>query len=237
MKSNQGVTIAELLIVLLIMVVLFSLALAAMQSGRASMQSAKCISRLRQTGAALFAYAGDHQQTIPTAYRNRGDDTANRAWATRLVYDGYVTDPDILYCPGFFPRSDAESDRKASVYEAVGPRSFGMRKWVEPGTEWLTSKLEEGQRLLIAITEPGDFFIVADSVWPPHGTQGYAISPGLSEHRVHLRHRGKANALFADGHVEAKPGSYFEELNRVDRQRRYTGEQDRQIYTTEQMKF
>lgn len=237
MNSQRGVTIVELLVVVLIIAVLSILAFSATQSSRLATQNSTCVSRLRQVGIALFAYAADHRQTIPSAWNDGANGQPLRAWATRLVYENYISSPDAFYCPSFFPRNDAEADRKVSVYNATGPHVYGMRKWVEPGTGWLTSELEAGKRLLSAIEDPADFFIVADSVWPSHRSQGYAISPGLSEHAVHLRHSGMANALFADGHVEAKQGSYFEKLNQADRQRIYTGNQDRKIYTTEATKF
>ncbi len=239
MKRPPGFSLPQLLVALVVLAVLLLLSAPAINSARNQALSAQCLQRLQQTGIGLFAFAADHQQSIPTAYNEHEVGTPNRSWATRLVHQHYITNPDVLFCPAFFPRNDQEAQHKPSVYSAQGPQTYGYRLWVEPGRPWTMQELYRGSVRLSAIERPSDFFLVADSLWtaPTWRSQGYQINPGSTGHLVHLRHRGVANALFADGHVEGKPAPYFESLSDIDRQRAYTGNQSRQIYTIEKAPF
>lgn len=86
-----------------------------------------------------------------------------------------------------------------------------MRNWVPPGDGWT---LNDFTRLLSlhAIEEPGDFFLIADSYFSDQESQGYQIVQGAPKWRIHFRHGGKAHALFADWHAEAKDRDYFTNL-------------------------
>ncbi|HWL54626.1 MAG TPA: prepilin-type N-terminal cleavage/methylation domain-containing protein [Chthoniobacteraceae bacterium] len=236
-RDRRGVTLPELLIAITIIAVLIALALPTVGLITGHLQNAKCIQNLRQIGVALSGYAGDHQQTIPTPYNDlQPGDHPNQSWATRLLLGGYIGDPNTLFCPSFYPRNQAQAIRKPGNDGAV--QCYGMRKWVPPGTLWLNDEIAIGSRPLASIPTPATFFLIADSYWTPDNwkSQGYAISPALKEHRVHLRHGKKANALFMDGHVEAKTDDYFKSLSKPDAeggQRLYTGGREKEIYTIE----
>ena len=83
-----------------------------------------------------------------------------------------------------------------------------------------------------AITNHGSFFLLADSYWSASNwkSQGYAIGasriPNTSANRIHVRHSGKANTFFLDGHIEAKPAEYFEKLHLDPLQGSYIGGQE-----------
>lgn len=235
MKSSQGVTLPELLIALMLVAILLALALPATQTWRARTLSTRCVSNLQQVGKGLFAYAVDHQQTIPTAYNDLAPgDHPNQTWATQLLLKGYVERADLLLCPAFFPRKAAEATRSIEANGAV--QAYGMRRWVEPGKLWLNAEISDGHRRLHNIVAPSEFFLIVDSYWTPATwkSQGYSVTPGSEDHRVHLRHQQRANALFADGHVAAHDGDYFTSLSKPDAeggQRRYTGGREKEIYT------
>lgn len=239
MRNRQGMTLPELLVVIAVVAVIAVLVMPVINASQNRSLDAKCISHLRQVGVALLTYAADHQQTIPTPYNEYEPGTPNRSWATRLVHEGYIGNPDILFCPAFFPRNNAEAKYKPSEYNAQGPQTYGMRLWVSPGSPWTMPEIYKGANRLVTIEFPSDFFLVADSLWTAANwkSQGYGIAPGMTGQYVHLRHDKMANALFADGHVEAKPAEYFKALSDANRQRAYTGNQEREIYTIEKAPF
>lgn len=226
MKSppNKGAfTLVELLIAIAILVVLMSLALSGVQMARKRADNTKCINNLRQLGIALHLFASDNNGKIPPRLlgNNRDKNTpplpkpksgTPKSWTSRLIAGGYVSDPDIFYCPSFFPRNNKEAIKKADSGEAC--QAYGMRIW-RPADDPLVS---EEDRPIRIIENHSEFFILADSLWTSDGwkSQGYGIAAAKtpSGQFVHLRHQGKANTLFLDGHVEAKDQSFFDIINK-----------------------
>lgn len=249
LRRAKAFTVIELISVIAVLLVLALLSLSALNGMQAHNRNVKCLHHLKQVGVALFAYAADHQQMLPP--RNLGHlreeakdrpPMEDRPWVNRLIRFGYVENPDIFYCPSFAPYNNARSSNPLPTNGSGPLRTYGIRTWVPPGYFGFGKKLpQEEHKPLAAISEPADFFIVADSIWldsPYSGSQGYGINPGMQESQlIHLRHRNMANALFADGHVEAKPGSYFEALSRADRQRAYSGGKDLPFGVTNEMNF
>ncbi len=227
---------------LVILSILMVLGVSGLSRVRERSQTVTCVSRLKQLGVAIFAYANDYNGTILPRhyglYRTAPETPPEkhlRTWPARLANLGYVTNLDIFFCPSFFPRNESESKRDVKV---GATDTYGLRMWVAPGSPW--GKEREEPKRLSSISEPGDFFLVADSVWTAEGwkSQGYGLVPASTEQLVHLRHQHKANALFADGHVEAKPGEYFEALGKPERQMLYHGgDKERKFYTTSKMNF
>lgn len=235
MRAAPGFSLTELLVAITILFILAALSLVGFSAFMERALSTKCLNNLRQVGASLFSCASDHQNAIPTAYNDREPGNhPNYSWGTRLIKEGYIDNLDILFCPAFFPRNNMEAVRNPTNTGAV--QSYRMRQWTAPGGSWNADELAYGWHQLAAIASPSTFFIVADSFWDAPGwmSQGYKITPALNEHRVHLRHRGAANALFADGHVEPKNEEYFRSLSLPDAeggQRAYTGGREKEIYT------
>lgn len=208
-----GFTLVELLVVMGVIAALILLALPALSSVRKNQQNARCIQNLRQIGGGIQAYAVDFGGKVlprylglhlPPADRPIG---SQRAWYSRLYTLGYLRNADIFYCPAFPPYNSQQAT--TPITSAVGD-TYAMRNWMSPGADWDTTN--EDHKRLNSIENPANFFLVVDSLWLSWGRQGYGVAPGSADQNIHTRHFGRANALFADGHVEAKPASYFKEL-------------------------
>lgn len=224
-----GFTLIELLISITLIAILVVILFMAAPGVRENLQATKCISNLRGLGASMIAYSCDFNGMLPP--RNLGlyrdtepkEPVGLKTWPSRLITLGYAQNPDVFYCPSFFPRNGKEA--KNAIVGDAGAQTYGMRTWVAPGqTAWTGNKQREEHKPIAAISQPSDFFLLVDTVWTDSKwqSQGYGITPELpKEQLVHLRHRGKANALFVDGHVEAKTGDYFEALGDADRQKVY----------------
>jgi prepilin-type processing-associated H-X9-DG protein len=90
---------------------------------------------------------------------------------------------------------------------------YGMRAWHSPETtDW------EQMKSFTAIDAPSQFYLIADST-RTGDQQTYLIGSSnpnrMTTYMVHLRHNGRANALFADGHVGAKDREYFSTLGKI----------------------
>lgn len=237
-KDNHGFTLVEMLMALGILAVLMLLVFNAGSTIQKRILAAKCLSNLRNLGGVIGSYSADNNGRIPTRnlglYRETGKPASTeRAWPSRMLNLGYTDNPEIFYCPSFFPRNNAEARRNI---RAGACETYGMRMWVPPGAGSSDPSREE-EKPMALIDNPSDFFLVADSVWLAEGwkCQGYGLIAGAAEQLIHLRHNGLANALFVDGHVEAKPRSYFENLGDADRQGKYSA--GRQFSVTDKMEF
>lgn len=207
---DKAFTLAEMLLVIFVLAILVSLLVTGTQRVLESSREARCASNLRQLGSAVLLYAADFDGHIPPRQDVVAADEDLRLWHSRLTTLGYVDNKEIFFCPSFPPRSLAEaqalSDREWHQNQAI----YGMREWHPPAA----SGQEEQRRphRLNVIEKPSEFFLIADSYMIAWGTQGYFIgfgSRGRNNWRVHLRHGGKANAVFADGHVAPMAAEYF----------------------------
>ncbi len=245
LKGN-GFTLLELVLAVTVAAVLAALLFAGLKGVRETSKNVRCINNLRMLGGAFGAYIADFKGMVPPRnlgyLRAAGEDkepTGMRVWSSRFVNLGYIETLDLFYCPSFFPRNSKEA--RKPIGGDSGAEIYGLRTWVVPGqTAWTGNNNREEHKPFSAITHPADFFLLVDTVWvhPTWRSQGYGISPDIpKEQMIHLRHAGKANALFADGHVEAKPGEYFEDLGKPDRQRAYNAGREMKFGVTKEMKF
>ncbi len=240
-EQNRAFTLLELLLVSTVIAALLLLAIAGIGRLRQKADDIKCVNNLRRLGEGVFAYSSDFQGAVIPRYlgllRGKDDPPAPpsdlRTWPQRLLKLGYIQNRDTFYCPSFFPRNDREAEKKA---ENGAAQTYGLRLWVTPGQSW-NAKEKEEHKPLSAIRKPSEFFLIADSVWVGEGwkSQGYGLSPGSMGQKVHLRHHGKANALFADGHIEAKGADYFAWLSSPEGQQAYTGGVAKELQTTSEM--
>jgi len=214
---RSAFTLIELLVSVAIIAILVALFFSGLGMVKKKMEATKCLSNLRQIGLALTAYTGEFGGKLPARYadpaREPKVDDYGLYWPLRLLNLKYITNPDVFYCPSYFPRNNKEADKPVSSGAA---QTYGMRDWVLPVTPTPANGGIRNHKSILAIKNPSDFFLVADSYWSAWKSQGYGI--GGTDNRIHARHDGKANTLFADGHVKPMSADYFLTLNDPDHQ-------------------
>lgn len=233
-RSRLAFTLLELIVVIAIVASLAVLLFSVSGILRVQSESTRCISNLRNIGSMLFSYVAEHRGMLPPGFSGDAQDfivrDANgkvaKGWPRRLAAAGYAKDESVFLCPSFFPHNVSELRRHPLEVDAS--EAYGMRAWTLPDSPSYNADDLYPHKPLSAIQNPADFFLVADSYWFAANwrSQGYTISAARgtpASNRVHLRHNGRANALFADGHIEAKDGDYFLTLHHPDRQPRYIG--------------
>ena len=85
MRKN-GFTLIELLVVIAIIAILAAMLLPALSSAKERAKRISCLSNLKQQGTALFIYAGDYNDKIPTPMYKGIVPGGNTPFATYLLY-------------------------------------------------------------------------------------------------------------------------------------------------------
>ncbi len=199
---KRGFTLIELLVVVAIIAVLVAILLPALTRARDLAQQSVCMARLKSCAAAILMYGYDNADKIFIYYTRNGGN--HKSWVNALE-GTYLADLQTVQCPtyppakflsywqtyGFcYPDDEIRADLSNP---AIGVYSWGLA--------------------MNRIDEPAEYLLVADSSYPQtHSifprqatmvvTKWIASAPsGFGQ--IHMRHLGKADGAFLDGHVES----------------------------------
>ena len=210
-------TLVELLIVISIIAVLIAILLPALQSARKAARDMRCMSNLRQVGAAANIYATDHEDWYPIPWDPYAPPLGSETdvvWTELLqgIVDGEpgsyqylpqssVGEPTILKCPRGRLRGDTYKHEKLTYgMNVVGARSSLRPLYPTWRRNGVGIKGNNGIDIWgdVALTNAPLF---ADSVHMDHGSQEFLIGDNYGQN-IALRHFQQSNLCFADGHVE-----------------------------------
>lgn len=191
-----------------IICVLLALLIGAIGYAQEAAHQVSCATRLRQIGVALQQYANDHNQMfLLYSYTPATENKAASAieWSEMLA--DYGLKMEDCHCPSWPVKN------KKGTYTTFGRRGSadiesslilrGYAGTADGGENWL---------YLNRIPQRSRYVFWADSVFPlgsgsvaRQGEQAYnfrldGVKAGVEG--VHLRHNGRANVGFLDGHVE-----------------------------------
>jgi len=219
--NRQGFTLVELLVVIGIIGVLAALLMPALSRARAQGKRVSCMSNMRQLGFAVQMYLSENDSRYFDYYRDIPD--GGRLWWFGLepdygvvreegereldvgkgpLWEYYGTVGGIELCPSF--------DYELGIYKLKftgASFGYGFNLCLFGKNE---SRVKDPSgTLMFADCAQVNTFQAPASPSNPMLEEFYYVSP--HEKLVHFRHYGRANVLFADGHVEslpAYPGSY-----------------------------
>jgi prepilin-type N-terminal cleavage/methylation domain-containing protein/prepilin-type processing-associated H-X9-DG protein len=219
-KSSGGFTLIELLVVIAIIAVLAALLMPALRRAMESGRSAGCMSNLRSAGTLIINYANDHEDLTPPLWVQ--DERLH--WHTRLIHLEYTENPGpnrppIFLCPSHQPRSwtllnhDAAEKSYAYGMRAVrGNHTYAKLSGYGGGFSFAGGGVRP-ELMELDFGSPMRFLFVADSILnhinpsiAAHLQQRYYFRAGdivVYSDAVHLRHNGRGNFMFGDGHVES----------------------------------
>ena len=239
LRSYSAFTLVELLVVIAIIGILAALLFPVFKASKESANNAKCISNLKQMGAALFSYAADHDGALIPG--NTLDD--GRKWF-EVLNEEYMggkkrnysaAPPSWLTCPS--QKVPAGYGGVWNEYACVGygwnhcawtytqHLLDGSGSWLPDGGFGETSANLNGGWMsrLSQVSKPSQTLIIGDSRDISSNPQYYQLSAlypptgGCVDSIWRAsRHSGKGNYLMVDGHVEALPPtmdiSYFQKI-------------------------
>ena len=208
-RSKAAFTLIELLVVIAIIGLLAALLVPALSSSKVKARQAGCLSNLRQLGLGMMMYADDYQGFLP---RTTHGATATESWVNTLK--PYVGNTDkIRLCT---------SDPRANERLTNNGTSYVINEFLAvPLRDPFGNELDPLHKLdtLPRPVETMMLFEIADS-YGPNTYADHTHSRGwflgwkhvlgdIQPDRHHSgapaadRTGGRANYLFADGHVEA----------------------------------
>ena len=207
-RFARAFTIIELLIVIAIIGILAGLLLPALSYARGQAHSAACKSNLRQLGIALSMYAATHDGRFMPVHNDELSywfgtrTTSDRSDPASRVFDrtkGYLypylkVTRAVEQCPGFDTRTRFDGKLVGYAYNFMYLNPTVMAGTVRRPSS-LIVLVDSGR---ISDGNPAIYYTPAGSVEENYYLEAY-IFP-----RIHFRHNGGANVLFADWHVEEK---------------------------------
>lgn len=213
-QKRQAFTLIELLVTLGVILILGSLISAAIGPSMRASDNAKCVSHLREIGAAMMLYTADHDGTLPgPVYAEQSP--FYRANADGVVSEGHLISHLVPYLNEVTPPPGASNARNAKVFLCPAWVKFRSKQgYVTPGTTitgvpfqantrylgyyGTTSTPASAPKKLAAVENPTKervFFETDAKDGTPYGNTG---NFRLATEPVHQTHR---NHLYFDGHV------------------------------------
>ncbi|MCK4625892.1 MAG: prepilin-type N-terminal cleavage/methylation domain-containing protein [Phycisphaerae bacterium] len=199
--NTRGFTLIELLVVVAIIALLVSILLPSLSRAKEHARSVACMNNLKATylGAAFYAYDNNRwfhagygssdgwaggiffdyntEDNITWAHALRGS-----AWSWQDPVDSYVGNGDVMVCPAWSPK-------------VLTCTSYTYAQQLRNDVGWHAGYDSVKIENLLSGS-----IVFVDSVNYTFGSQVYGLWSAVY---VHLRHPGpRANAAFADGHVE-----------------------------------
>lgn len=192
--GGQGAafSVVELLVVLTIIVVLMALIVPVVRSTRAKAGDVGCMSNLRQIGAALSLYAGDHDGRLP-----------GPSWAAVIASTDEVSEGSGIFVSQLAPYAP-NSDKLWDCPLRPELRQKGFTGYAQGNVQGnmvfgYPSPVYEPLKIIQIVTiepDPDKRWLLADlDFWNVPNSVYDDIAPFPA-------HRGGRNVLYVDGHVK-----------------------------------
>lgn len=219
---QSALTLTELLVVIAIIGILAALLLTAISQTKTKAQRIQCVDNLHQFGIAIQNFVAANR-AYPSAYAGTNGDNPG-TWIGQLESGGFgmakldnnVLDKGVWRCPSaIFTADYYSSSFTAEDRSNYPPLSYGYNLFGVSATTWHTNALYRTNALglyghylsnsIKPISEsevvcPSDMMVMGDVI----AGGNFMREPDLAESKAaSMRHQGKANVVFCDGHVES----------------------------------
>ncbi len=211
--TSRAFTLIELLAAVVTVAVVAALLVPVTNRMLAQAHATKCANNLRVLGSATMLHAADNDMRLPVTSHQRR--TGEKSWT--LTLQEYASGTVAFRCPG-----DGNSRRAYSyvINDFLTPNPAGapylnfsrLSNLGSPAETFLFGEAAE------SYSNSDHFhFTSYASEETTERTGGYSIPPEIFERQVAVeRHSGKANYVFADGHMESLSWDHVQKLLAAD---------------------
>jgi prepilin-type N-terminal cleavage/methylation domain-containing protein/prepilin-type processing-associated H-X9-DG protein len=221
-----GFTLIELLVVTAIIAVLSALLLASLARGKDVARSAACISNVRQLGISLQMFVSENHSYPVNRFQTKplSPPNSDRFWLGRLVRESLgISQPStnfqrqgVWHCPSAqwsasmlngndldqFSDYGYNDDKFTGKGYTDSANKFGLQGHYAPDagstSEWSFRPVAESE-----VVAPSEMMAIGDCFEASALFMRRPIEVLAEFGNTRTRHRGNANVVFCDGHVES----------------------------------
>ncbi|MFC1667918.1 DUF1559 domain-containing protein [Chlamydiota bacterium] len=204
MYKKSGLTIMELVIVLVITILLSMIILPVLKTMRKSGDKATCVNNLKQIGIAFSVYRSDYNGFIPASYwwnsAGSEEDTWDNILLSYIDKDPTLSTPRIYLCPTYIKQ---HPDFKAASPPHISDikRTYGMNNTTCPGFN-INTEPEKWPHIDKIVVPSSTILIAPVTRTNYNGTFLEEPVADPTRNVDFIRHKKGAQYLFFDGHVE-----------------------------------
>ena len=200
-KNVLSFTVIELLVIITIILLLFSLLLPALLSTREKAQGLYCMNNLKQIGIASYSYAEENEgYSMPGKFGDTASDHNYNHWIN-YMYDQLLPKKSVYQCPTL---SDGDNFNPAGGNNSITKASY-IKNMIEAG-QWNGASISTPNSTSWGLNSPSNYFKLQDMINPSNKIDTVDVAEG----GIHFNHSGLLNFQETDyGLINTLPSAGY----------------------------